>query len=235
MDDLEKVNWDKLKKSWIMMDCKLIGFVLDQWAKALKAQIMSHPCTNTQTTQGPTGANMEIFLLCYMRKVWGHLKNIIFYLKNLATCLIAFHLYHKITFDPNIVDHCVHRCFRSIAASDHCILFHQSVQIQVGRARKKYNVSYPALFATEADTKDYKLFNCIQRGHQNSMESMPIFFVLMVLGGFKHPLICSALGLAYTVTKFFYFKGYSFGDPKGRLSIGGFNGLEEAKINYNPN
>nr|KAJ0220959.1 hypothetical protein LSAT_V11C200076190 [Lactuca sativa] len=106
--------------------------------------------------------------------------------------------------------------------------------LQVNKARKKYHVSYPALYATEADTKDYKLFNCIQRGHQNSLESLPIFFVLMVLGGFKHPVICSCLGLVYTVTRFFYFKGYSSGDPKGRLPIGyvnstdkpmGFNGI----------
>ncbi|KAG6403331.1 hypothetical protein SASPL_135548 [Salvia splendens] len=33
---------------------------------------------------------------------------------------------------------------------------------QVGRARKKYNVSYPTLYASEADNKDAKLFNCIQ-------------------------------------------------------------------------
>ncbi|CAH1422327.1 unnamed protein product [Lactuca virosa] len=98
----------------------------------------------------------------------------------------------------------------------------------------RYNVSYPALYATEGDTKDYKLFNCIQRGHQNSLESLPILFVLMVLEGFKHPFIFSALGLAYTVTRFFYFKGYSSGDPKGRLPIGGCYGLEEA-INCDPN
>ncbi|CAI9301466.1 unnamed protein product [Lactuca saligna] len=72
--------------------------------------------------------------------------------------------------------------------------------------QKRYNVSYLALYATEADTKDYKLINCIQ-----------------------------LWGLVYTVTQFFYFKGYSSGDPKGRLPIGGFNGLEEAKINYDPN
>ncbi|KAI3697904.1 hypothetical protein L6452_31007 [Arctium lappa] len=59
-----------------------------------------------------------------------------------------------------------------------------------------------------------------QRGHQNSLERLPIFFVLMVLGGLKHPLICSALGLVYTVGRFFYFTGYSSGDPKGRLPIG---------------
>ncbi|KVI08692.1 microsomal glutathione S-transferase 3-like [Cynara cardunculus var. scolymus] len=99
------------------------------------------------------------------------------------------------------------------------------MQIQVGKARKKYKVYYPILYATEADSKDYKIFNCIQRGHQNSLESLPIFFVLMVLGGLKHPVICTALGLVYTVSRFFYFTGYSSGDPKGRLPIGKYNGI----------
>ena len=99
------------------------------------------------------------------------------------------------------------------------------MQIQVGKARKKYHVSYPALYATEADTKDYKLFNCVQRGHQNSLENLPLFFVLIVLGGLKHPLICSGLGVAYIIARFFYFTGYSSGDPNGRLPIGGFNGV----------
>ncbi|KAL8246762.1 hypothetical protein R6Q59_007978 [Mikania micrantha] len=99
------------------------------------------------------------------------------------------------------------------------------MQIQVGRARKKYNVLYPILYATEADSKDFKLFNCIQRGHQNSLESLPIFFVMMVVGGLKHPLICTGLGLGYTVSRYFYFTGYSSGNPKKRLPIGGFNGL----------
>ncbi|XP_076928966.1 uncharacterized protein LOC143593130 [Bidens hawaiensis] len=99
------------------------------------------------------------------------------------------------------------------------------MQIQVGRARKKYNLLYPKLYATEQDTKDHQIFNCIQRGHQNSLESLPIFFVLTVVGGLKHPLICTGLGLAYTVARFFYFTGYSSGDPEGRLPIGGFNGI----------
>ncbi|KAI7724651.1 hypothetical protein M8C21_006385 [Ambrosia artemisiifolia] len=106
------------------------------------------------------------------------------------------------------------------------------MSIQVGKARKKYNVMYPALYATEADTKDYKLFNCIQRGHQNSLETLPIFFVMMVVGGLKHPLISSGLGLVYTVSRYFYFTGYSSGDPKGRLPIGGFNNLALLGLQY---
>ncbi|KAI3704452.1 hypothetical protein L1987_74672 [Smallanthus sonchifolius] len=99
------------------------------------------------------------------------------------------------------------------------------MQIQVGKARKKYKVFYPKLYATEADTKDHKIFNCIQRGHQNSLESVPMFFVFMMIGGLKHPVICTGLGLVYTVARFFYFTGYSSGDPKARFPIGGLNGF----------
>ncbi|XP_027178760.1 microsomal glutathione S-transferase 3 [Coffea eugenioides] len=88
---------------------------------------------------------------------------------------------------------------------------------QVGLARKKYKVPYPTLYASEAENKDAKLFNCIQRGHQNSLESMTLFFALMVLGGIKHPIISAALGILYIVTRFFYFKGYSTGIPDNRL------------------
>ncbi|KAI4321222.1 hypothetical protein MLD38_034628 [Melastoma candidum] len=67
------------------------------------------------------------------------------------------------------------------------------MSFQVGAARKKYNVFYPNLYASESDNKDANLFNCIQRGHQNSLEMMPLFF---------------------------YFKGYATGDPQNRLTFG---------------
>ncbi|KAJ6752697.1 MICROSOMAL GLUTATHIONE S-TRANSFERASE [Salix koriyanagi] len=47
---------------------------------------------------------------------------------------------------------------------------------QVGKARKKYNVPYPTLSAIESENKDAKPFNCVQRGHQNSLELMPVFY-----------------------------------------------------------
>lgn len=33
---------------------------------------------------------------------------------------------------------------------------------QVGKARKKYKVPYPTLYAIESENKDAKLFNCVQ-------------------------------------------------------------------------
>lgn len=96
---------------------------------------------------------------------------------------------------------------------------------QVGRARKRFKVPYPTLYALESENKEAKLFNCVQRGHQNSLEMMPIFFMLMILGGLRHPCTCAVFGALYTVTRFFYFKGYSTGDPQNRLTIGKYGFL----------
>ncbi|KAJ9564730.1 hypothetical protein OSB04_000696 [Centaurea solstitialis] len=112
-----------------------------------------------------------------------------------------------------VVLHCHRLCFLNIF-----------MQLQVGRARLKYNVPYPILYATEADSKDYKLFNCIQRT-SNSLEALPVFFTLLLLGGIRHPITCTVLGMVYTVSRFFYFTGYSSGDPKGRLPLGYVNFL----------
>ncbi|CAO2833122.1 unnamed protein product [Amaranthus hypochondriacus] len=103
----------------------------------------------------------------------------------------------------------------------YCI-FNFWMAFQVGKARKKYNVFYPTMYALESENKEAKLFNCVQRGHQNSLEMMPMFFVLMILGGMRHPCISAGLGIFYIVTRYFYFTGYSSGDPQKRLSIGKF-------------
>ncbi|GLJ50885.1 hypothetical protein SUGI_1083800 [Cryptomeria japonica] len=67
--------------------------------------------------------------------------------------------------------------------------------IQVGKARKSYNVPYPTLYAIESENKDAKKFNCIQRGHQNSLEMMPVFFLLLILGSLQYPVVSSILGV----------------------------------------
>ncbi|KAL1348597.1 uncharacterized protein LOC107458038 [Arachis duranensis] len=96
---------------------------------------------------------------------------------------------------------------------------------QVGMARKKYNVPYPTLYALESENKQANLFNCVQRGHQNSLETMPIFFMLMIMGGLKHPSVCAGLGLLHVVSRYFYFTGYATGDPAKRLTLGKFHML----------
>ncbi|KAL1804665.1 hypothetical protein ACET3Z_027733 [Daucus carota] len=76
---------------------------------------------------------------------------------------------------------------------------------QVGKARKKdlfylYKVALPAMYALESENENANLFNCVQRGHQNSMEWMPLFLTFMMLGGIKYSVISSVLGVVYIFT-----------------------------------
>lgn len=87
------------------------------------------------------------------------------------------------------------------------------------KARDKYGVKYPALYASEGDgvTKDDALkFNCIQRAHQNCLENLPSFLSLLVTAGYQYPRAASAAGVVYLVEKWMYFDGYSSDDPQKR-------------------
>ncbi|GAB2210946.1 hypothetical protein Droror1_Dr00016235 [Drosera rotundifolia] len=68
--------------------------------------------------------------------------------------------------------------------------------------------------ALESENKDAKLFNCVQRGHQNSLELMPVFFTLSILGGLRLPIASAAIGLFYIVSRYFYFTGYASAVPE---------------------
>ncbi|KAF9588618.1 hypothetical protein IFM89_013705 [Coptis chinensis] len=93
--------------------------------------------------------------------------------------------------------------------------------IKVGGAGRKYKVPYPTLYASESDNKDAKLYNCVQRGLQNSLEMMPMFFLVLGLGRLQHPTVPAALGLVFTMGWIFDFIGYSTGDPKNHMNAGG--------------
>eukprot|EP00850_Spirogloea_muscicola_P006558 SM000031S11567 [mRNA] locus=s31:374788:375926:- [translate_table: standard] len=87
--------------------------------------------------------------------------------------------------------------------------------------RSRYGVNLPIMYATETDSKQFKEFNCVQRGHQQALEILPQFLVLLVLGGLQHPYTATIGGVLYLLGRFFYFAGYSQGDPSKRLSGGG--------------
>ncbi|KAG6477452.1 hypothetical protein ZIOFF_066707 [Zingiber officinale] len=61
-----------------------------------------------------------------------------------------------------------------------------------------------------------------QRGHQNSLEMMPAFVVTLLLSGLYCPVGAAALGVVYTVGRYYYFKGYATGVPDNRLTVGRF-------------
>ncbi|KAJ4755652.1 Microsomal glutathione S-transferase 3 [Rhynchospora pubera] len=80
------------------------------------------------------------------------------------------------------------------------------------KAREKYNVPYPTMYAVERNM-EAKLFNTVQIGRQNSIDYMPVFFVMLLVGGLQHSLISAGLGALYIISLFFYFKHSAAGNP----------------------
>jgi len=96
----------------------------------------------------------------------------------------------------------------------------QYMGVNVMKARKRYNVEYPALYASDSHPQA-KAFNCVQRGHQNTLENYPQFLLMLGLGSIQYPLISSIGGAIWLLGRVAYFHGYSSGQPEKR-SYGAF-------------
>ncbi|KAA0196408.1 Microsomal glutathione S transferase [Fasciolopsis buskii] len=77
---------------------------------------------------------------------------------------------------------------------------------RVMKARKEHNVEYPLLYHPTNNA-----FNCVQRGHQNYLEMLPQFFMLLFIGGLRYPRTFSVCGSIFLVGRLLYFIGYSSG------------------------
>lgn len=67
----------------------------------------------------------------------------------------------------------------------------------------------------EKDPKK-NIFNCAQRAHQNTLEILPIYNTLLLVGGLKYPEISSAAGALFLLGRIVYTSGYVTGDPAKR-------------------
>jgi glutathione S-transferase len=61
------------------------------------------------------------------------------------------------------------------------------------------------------------LFNCYQRAHQNTLENIPTFLSLLLLGGLFCAKWAAGAGVAWVVGRVVYALGYYTGAPKNRL------------------
>ena len=92
----------------------------------------------------------------------------------------------------------------------------QYLVVGVMQARKKYGIKYPNLYAPPGH-KNEEAFNCAQRAHQNTVESMPLFLVELVLVGLFYPLFAASCGALWSVGRILYGYGYAKNGPDGRL------------------
>lgn len=100
------------------------------------------------------------------------------------------------------------------------VVHHMYMPSFVMSARKKFGVSYPDLYATPENCpnkENRQTFNCVQRGHQNSLENQPVFLALLLAAGLKHPVTAAVSGAIYLVGSVLYFRGYSTGNPDKRM------------------
>ena len=51
-------------------------------------------------------------------------------------------------------------------------------------------------------------FNCLQRGHQQAMETLPQFMTMSIIGGFTFPLTVSIFGMLWNIGRVQWALGY---------------------------
>lgn len=84
------------------------------------------------------------------------------------------------------------------------------------QARKTYGVPFPTLYAA-GDSDTARKFNCVQRGHQQFLENLPITALLVSLIAQLAPRLAVGLGATWLAGRVLYFNGYAQGDPAGRV------------------
>ncbi|KAH9461089.1 hypothetical protein Pst134EA_017398 [Puccinia striiformis f. sp. tritici] len=91
--------------------------------------------------------------------------------------------------------------------------------LAVGKARKAAKVPYPNAYVSheEAIGDPAKMkFNCAQRAHANTLESLPFFLFSLLFTGLRHPRFAASCGALWVVGRFVYTLGYNTGDPSKR-------------------
>jgi len=94
----------------------------------------------------------------------------------------------------------------------------------VGSARKKYKVDLPAMYS---DTE--QVFNCYQRVHQNTLERVATFLVLLLAAGLFNSKMAACFGFIWLISRIIYSIGYYSGIPSNRI-VGSAMGLVLAEF-----
>jgi len=93
--------------------------------------------------------------------------------------------------------------------------------IRVGAAREKFGVKLPEMYCSEkgpddALTDNARLFNCVQRGHQQAFETYPQYLVLSAVSGIQYPISTALMGVLWIAARKAWADGYATGTPINR-------------------
>eukprot|EP00927_Polykrikos_kofoidii_P054421 TRINITY_DN48835_c0_g1_i1.p1 TRINITY_DN48835_c0_g1~~TRINITY_DN48835_c0_g1_i1.p1 ORF type:complete len:173 (-),score=23.21 TRINITY_DN48835_c0_g1_i1:67-528(-) len=91
--------------------------------------------------------------------------------------------------------------------------------LQVLRARSKYGIQFPALYAPPGHKHEIE-FNCVQRAHQNTLESWSMVMITMLVTGLVYPVASAVAGTFWVLGRFVYGIGYALGNPNYRMPGG---------------
>ena len=109
-----------------------------------------------------------------------------------------------------------------------------SLGMRVGKARKELaekakkdgdenaddRFGLPKMYA-EGFSELAKKFNCVQRGHQQALETYGSFLALSVAGGLAFPITTMVSGLLWMYARGKWADGYASGDPSKRYQSAG--------------
>jgi MAPEG family len=75
----------------------------------------------------------------------------------------------------------------------------------------------PKLYA-EGFSEEAKQFNCVQRGHQQALETYSQFLGLSLIGGISFPVSATIGGIMWSYARLTWANGYATGEPGNRYS-----------------
>lgn len=97
--------------------------------------------------------------------------------------------------------------------------------VNVSKYRKLAKIPYPRVYAEKAEMEANKVavqYNCAQRAHLNTLESLPNIVVLSLITSLSMPTFAAQAVAAWTAGRVLYTIGYTTGDPDKRNTQGGF-------------
>lgn len=112
-------------------------------------------------------------------------------------------------------------------SSPFCVFWFQTqqnsnnfVSLSIFFFRFVHFVVFSTIFATEGTSKNARAFNCVQRSHQQILETLPGYFITVLVSGLEYPVATFVFASLWLYSRSVWVVGYSdsSGDPALRYS-----------------